>query len=333
MFAGGSLALNTGSTLSGDGLFQIAGATVSVNDALMVSNLELDAGLLTGNAALTITGTFNWTGGTMSGAGSTTLAAGATLNLSGNTDKTLDGRTLLLGGTTNWTDGGNFNLANGAAITNQSSGVFNILNDQNLSGNGSFSNAGTINKSAGAGTMTAVAAGIALSNDGGTVNVQSGVLSFAGDYTQNGGATVLNAGATLAAGGTVNLLGGTLSGTGTVNGNLINGGQINPGGIGVAGILTINGNYTQTATGVLNIDIGGTAAGSGYDQLVISGSATLAGTLNVNLINGFTPTTGATFPILTCGASRTGTFGTVSLGPRFRVPPTYDAMDVTLEAL
>ena len=70
--------------------------------------------------------------------------------------------------------------------------------------------------------------------------------------------------------------GGALTGSGTINANVTNGGQVIPGGTGAAGMLTINGNYTQTATGSLNIELGGTAAGSS-DQLAVSGTASLGG--------------------------------------------------------
>ncbi len=57
----------------------------------------------------------------------------------------------------------------------------------------------------------------------------------------------------------------------------------------VAGLLSISGKYTQTATGSLNVELGGTTAGSQYDELVVSGTAMLGGTVNVSLINGFQP--------------------------------------------
>src|SRR5439155_23271810 len=82
--------------------------------------------------------------------------------------------------------------------------VFQILNDQSIQGSGLFDNAGLLIKTAGTGTTT-FAAAISFSNNGGTVDVESGTLSFAGDYTQNSGDTILAAGATLAAGGTVNI--------------------------------------------------------------------------------------------------------------------------------
>jgi len=39
----------------------------------------------------------------------------------------------------------------------------------------------------------------------------------------------------------------------------------------------------------LNIELGGTTAGTQYDRLRVSGTATLASALNVTLANGFTP--------------------------------------------
>jgi hypothetical protein len=105
----------------------------------------------------------------------------------------------------------------------------------------------------------------------------------------------------------VNIQGGSLAGTGTVNGNVTNAGEVSPGGDGTAGVLTINGSYTQTDTGLLTIDLGGTTAGTQYDQLKVTGAASLGGTLTVDLINGFSPAAGNSFQVLTF-ASRTGDF-------------------------
>ena len=43
-----------------------------------------------------------------------------------------------------------------------------------------------------------------------------------------------------------------MSSTGTINAAVTNGGQVIPGGTGAAGLLTVNGNYAQTATGSLD---------------------------------------------------------------------------------
>ncbi len=82
---------------------------------------------------------------------------------------------------------------------------------------------------------------------------------------------------------------------------------------------------------MLNIEIGGTSPGTGYDQLVITGTATLGGTLNVSLINGFTPASGDTFQILTFASRGGSTFAATNIDPRFG-PVTYNAMDMTLVA-
>jgi hypothetical protein len=114
------------------------------------------------------------------------------------------------------------------------------------------------------------------------------------------------------------LQGGVLTGIGTVAANVVSSGIVSPGdGIG---LLTINGNYTQTSTGRLTIDLAGLVPGSGFDRLSVSGSASLAGTLGANLTNGFYPLTDASFTVLTC-ASRIGNFSTFE----------YPSSDVTMQ--
>ncbi|WP_428939737.1 BNR-4 repeat-containing protein [Fontivita pretiosa] len=105
--------------------------------------------------------------------------------------------------------------------------------------------------------------------------------------------------------GIVNVVpGGTLAGDGRVNAAVNNiGGTIAPGHS--AGILTINGDFSQSPSGTLEIELGGTIVGSQYDRLAIAGSATLDGTLRVSLIGDFVPLPGQRFDVMTFGA-RTG---------------------------
>ena len=109
--------------------------------------------------------------------------------------------------------------------------------------------------------------------------------------------------------------GETFSGTGTIESNVTNAGTVSPGAS--PGIITVDGDYTQTADGILEIQLGGTnAATPDFDQLIVTGFATLSGTLNVSLINDFEPQVGDSFFIIDHsgeGSSGTGTFDTVSL--------------------
>jgi hypothetical protein len=188
---------------------------------------------------------------------------------------------------------------------NASGGSFTVQNGRSFTTAGDFVNAGTLTVGAGS------------------------TFSTAGAYTQTAGATTLSGG-TLAASGLVDIQVGILGGSGIINASVRNNDTVNPGGIGAAGLLTINGAYTQTANGTLNIEIGGPNPGSGFDQLAVMGAAYLDGILNVNLLYPFVPDSGATFQILTFD-SAVGTFATVNVDPSF-LPPAYDPTGVTVQA-
>ncbi|MCF2489301.1 DUF4347 domain-containing protein [Dyadobacter sp. CY347] len=94
-------------------------------------------------------------------------------------------------------------------------------------------------------------------------------------------------------------------------------------------------------SGTLLMEIGGTTAVTGYDQ-VQSGSFTAGGTLTVSLINGFTPVLDAVFILLDAGTIA-GTFETVNLPEiaplvwetsyaegKFTIKAINDPMPVTL---
>ncbi len=83
--------------------------------------------------------------------------------------------------------------------------------------------------------------------------------------------------------------GGKLGGTGAIAGHVSNGGVVAP-----AETLDI-GSYSQTSGGSLDIEI---ATLLSYDQLLVSGMASLDGTLHVTL-DGYKRHAGDTFTILT----------------------------------
>ncbi|MGE4003055.1 MAG: CARDB domain-containing protein, partial [Planctomycetaceae bacterium] len=198
-----------------------------------------------------------------------------------------------------------------------------------LGQSGSLINEGTLAALNG-GTLTL---STEVKNAGGTVIVggASVVDTLAGhNYVQLSGTTDLQGGA-LQSSGVVELKGGLLTGHGTILGDVVNGGLVDPGGAN-AGVLTIDGNYTQSPAGDLRFDLGGDLAGSEFDLLSVTGSATLAGALQVGLMNGFEPTGGGNFQVLTA-ASRSGEFASVidlNPGDAFAFDAAYGASDVTL---
>ena len=89
--------------------------------------------------------------------------------------------------------------------------------------------------------------------------------------------------------------GGSLAGSGTVVANVINNGLVTPGSS--PGNPLRGWEITRRPRpAVLDTKVGGTTPGTQFDQLAISGMATLAGTLNVSLINGFGAAQGQSFP-------------------------------------
>ena len=87
----------------------------------------------------------------------------------------------------------------------------------------------------------------------------------------------------LTGGGTIDCVQGTCCGTGTVGADLTNtGGTISPGNS--PGILTVNGNFNNRNGGTIAMEIEGTdGAGKpqGHDQIQVTRSSTLDGTLRI----------------------------------------------------
>jgi hypothetical protein len=147
-------------------------------------------------------------------------------------------------------------------------------------------------------------------------------------YAQTQGSAILTNG-TLTANGGVNIEGGSLSGPGVIFGSLFNSGQLD--GSGTPGTLTVSGDFTQTPSGVLDEEVAGTDSGNGYDQLNASGAASLDGTLNVSLIDGFFPDSTLTYYQILTFAQRTGDFASKNgLAPNFSY--FYDSFSLTLQS-
>lgn len=130
----------------------------------------------------------------------------------------------------------------------------------------------------------------------------------ANNYGQIAGVTTVDG--TLQVLGNLTVVGGRVEGSGTILGGLVNAGWIAPGNS--PGVLSIAGDFTQT-TGVLAMELGALAA----DRLVVDGTATLGGTLEVSLWTApdepaFVPTPGQQFDLV-LAALITGDFDRIEL--------------------
>jgi hypothetical protein len=244
--------------------------------------LNMYGGTITNNGPLNISGGFGLYGGSLTGNGAINMTGG-TIDMPANS-------------TVNWT----------ATGTMSNSGTLNLGNRTITN---ALTNSGTINSSGGL-IFTQ------LFTNQGTLNLSTGTTTFSGGYTQNGGSTKM--GTSLASQGNMvvggsgfQLNGGTLSGSGTLTGNL----SINNGTLAVGyspGSLTVTGNLNLNSSSTLNVELGGTTAGSGYDVIYVGGTAYLAGTLNVTSWGGYVPTAGSGYNFLNF-ANSSGAFSTMNL--------------------
>ncbi len=105
---------------------------------------------------------------------------------------------------------------------------------------------------------------------------------------------------------------GTLSGDGTVRGDVISSGSVSPGVFdsgGISpGVLTVSGQYFQSDSARLVVELGGTAAGSEHDQLIVNGDGWLAGLLEVVPGDALDLRPGMEFTVIDVGGALNGQF-------------------------
>jgi RHS repeat-associated protein len=232
-----------------------------------VSELDLAYGTLTGSGNLNVTDALNWTGGTMSGLGTTTLAAGATSNLSGNLY--LDARTLVNAGTAIWSGDGTYDalrVNDGATIDNLAGATFTITNDRSLGqfypviGAAVFNNAGLLVKTGGTGETSFV--DVELHNKG-VLSIQSGSVDVENSLVIDGsGALTEQPGTSLELG---------VGNPGSLTGTTTNASQFKPDG------TVVFKNYPQVTSQLeaMSQDLGNLPAGwaenFAYNTLEIDG--------------------------------------------------------------
>jgi hypothetical protein len=326
----GNLWLNGGGTLSGNlvawpgSQIELAGGTFTLDGDLTALNLKLSGGTAGGTS--TLHGQVNWTGGILAN-GLTTVATNGTLLLSEDTGQILFAHVLNNEGWVVWSNASRLTPKGNCLITNQTGGTFEAWGDGSIdrsgySGSCTFYNLGTFRKSGGTGQTRVTA--LPFFNRG-CVEVRAGTLHFDTGYTQTSGTTCLDGGA-ISAATPLDIQGGSVTGSGDVAASLKNAGLLSPGNsIGHINILT---NCTETASGVLQIEVAGRSPGQ-YDCLHVTGTALLAGTLNVTLAGGFTPAQGDSFPVLTCG-SLSGTFVNLHLPAGMAIPSTSNGVSLVV---
>ena len=310
----------SGSVLNVGQSLWVSAAADFHDTAITTEDLTLAGNAILSSGDLTITERLDWNLGTIGGTGTVVLATGAEAVIGaysyiGAAPHILDGRTLEIeaGATVAWEGhGSSVQLNHGAAIQNY--GTFyahaSIVQDMVTSAGetGAFYNYGELIAQA----TTNSRVFVPFYNYG-TVDVQGGRLGFNGGYTQTNGETRLNGGS-ISSSSPLDIQDGLLTGSGPIYGSVINRGRIVPGlssdGIGM---IQISGDYIQPAVaeaggpyeviegenvqlagtvsesrGALDIEIGGLEAAQ-FDQLQVSDSVKLGGTLNVSLVNGFLP--------------------------------------------
>lgn len=298
-FVFGTHAFNA-ATVAGPGTLQVGGGTLVVNGGSYSAALLLSSGILSGSNAV-FTAPATWTGGGISGAGSTTFESA--LAITGATGKSISGtRVVNLSGTTTWS--GNTAHNNNALFFNNgtfnNSGTFNDENGFNslmdTLGATAFNNTGTYNKNGSATTLIEVAF-----NNTAAVNVNAGTLNVQSAF-DNAGTITTATGATF---GTTNLFNdlenrGVLQGTGSYDPaagrSLLNGGQVHPGTPTSVGDLSISGDFRQSAMGLIEFNL---LSLTEFDTLDVLGNLNLDGVLHVSSLGGYNPNDTDTFTIIT----------------------------------
>lgn len=262
--------------------------------------------------------------------GTSTVAING-VNISANTDLSgvnSVGNSMTFGGNNTFSgsnslefSGSVTDTANRTITNNLSAGILKFSSSVGPSSNGNtntitFDGSGNTEVSgviANNGTGGSATSGNLIKTGTGTLTL-SNVCTYSGTTTVNNGKLFVNG--STASTSAVTVSGGTLGGTGTVNGaiSIASGGKLAPGTS--PGILN-SGNVSFASGSTFDVEIGGTTVGTEYDQLNVTGTVSLGGsTLNLSVINSFTPVSGQTFTIINNDSTEavTGTFSGLAEG-------------------
>lgn len=233
------------------------------------------------------------------------LGGGETLDITGTFTVNREGH-LLFCGPSRMTVAGNTTVSNGTLS------YVRINNGPATETFGALTNTGQILLSASQLTATSII-------NSGSVKIQSFSTLSTGDYAQTKGLTWTGSGVGTNLGPTTISAEMTVSGGSIISGGdaLFNGDVNLEGGTiavplyrpNVPGSgLPISGNYTQGDAAKMVVELGKVDC----SRLIVSGNASISGTLTVKLIGGLIPQVGEVFTIMTYH-SETGTFTTLNL--------------------
>ena len=341
----GTTNFNAGATVAGAGRISVASGTVNFNagaSGVTVPQVTITSGVLAFNTGgdvslatltqsggrvsgadrVTVTGATSWTGGDMTGPGRTVVAGGLQISGVGGTLRV--GRRLEAPAATTVTMAANLTCegATGAVVVDNA-GLWDLVNDADfLLANGpcTFSNSGTLRKSAGVATSSSTWSAF---NNTGAVEVQSGTFAppggtHTGSFDLSAGTTLslssagttnFNAGATIAGAGRISVA------SGTVNFNAGASGATVPQVTIAGGVLAFNtGGDVSLATLTQS---GGRL--SGADRVTVTGATSWT--------SGDTVGPGRT--VVAGGLQVSGSGGTLRVGRRLEVPA---ATTVTMAA-
>ena len=111
--------------------------------------------------------------------------------------------------------------------------------------------------------------------------------------------------------------GATLGGSGSVSGNVSvsSGGTLSPGSGTSTGVLTINGNLDMQSGSTLAVQINGTTAGTGHDQVIVNGAVNVSGAA-LSVAHGYAPGQGDSYVLIANDDADavTGTFSGMAQG-------------------
>lgn len=308
----GTLGLSGGAAISDVSAVTVSsGATVSLNASETLGSLA-GAGNVSLNGFTLSSGGNNTSttfSGALGGSGGFTKTGSGTLTLSGSNSGTFTGDITISGGGT-LSVASDDNLGSGTLSINNS--TFGITGATTIDNSIALTNSATISNTAAATISNAISGSGSLSKAG------SGVLSLSGTSNYGGSTTVLAS--TLSVPGALNgtsavsvSSGATLTGSGSVT-NLIvsSGGTLSPGNS--PGVFTVNGNLQMNSGSTLAVEINGVTAGTDYDQLIVNGTLSLAGTLVVN--HGYSAGQGDSYTIIVNDMADliTGTFSGLAEG-------------------